>query len=376
MALIGFDIRPLVFTRAGIKTYLYNLILGLAAAGGCRLRLFISSPSRIDWKMFSGDITEELIRLPQINPWCENFWQEFLLPAAVKKRGVEVFHGTRFFIPRRLSCPCVVTVHDLAFKKFPGLVLPKTSRYFDLGVALAVKFADRVIVPSGATKVDLQELYGVSAEKIIVVHEAAEVNFRVNRQLQVFEPLKRRLGIKDRFILSVGTIEPRKNYSTLLKALALMKNQEEMQLVLAGGFGWLYSDVLETVKNLGLKDRVIFAGYVGIEELVQLYNYCAAFVLVSRYEGFGLPVLEALQCGACAVISCNSALKELFGSCCYLVQPESAESIAAGIEEVLANGTLREELKIKAKIAASGFSWEKAAGETLAVYNTLAGKNR
>jgi glycosyltransferase involved in cell wall biosynthesis len=374
MVSVGFDIRPLIFTKAGIKTYLYNLVRGLARTGKCRLSLFVSSKSNIEWNSVSENIREELVRLPHINSWCESFWQEFLLPRAVARKGIEVFHGPRFFVPKRLSCPSVVTVHDLAFRKFPGLVLPKTAKTFDGLVSSSVKAANRIIVPSQATKADLQKFYGVAQDKIVIVHEAAEQEFCQCGDQKKIEALKRKLGIRARFILSVGTIEPRKNYSNLLKAYSMLKIQDDLQLVLVGGSGWLYEDVFRTVKELGLEEKVIFAKHMDTAPLVQLYNSCEVFVFPSLYEGFGLPVLEALQCGACVVASDTSSLKELFGDCCYLVQPQDASSIAAGIERVLSDRTLSDELKARGKARAAEFSWEKAANDTLAVYNALTDK--
>ncbi|MFA5100224.1 MAG: glycosyltransferase family 1 protein [Candidatus Omnitrophota bacterium] len=369
MVSVGLDIRPLIFTRAGIKTYLYNLILGLARTGGCKLHLFISSKSRIDWSNMSADIYEELVRLPHISDAWGRFWENCLLPGAVKRRGCDVFHGARFFVPGGLSCPSVVSVHDVAFKRFPQFLTAKALRYFDAAVASSVRSAVKVIVPSEATGTDLREFYGVPQDKISVVYEAAGQVFSAAGDGVRLGEVKRKLAVKGRYILSVGTIEPRKNYPNLLKAFAGLKNARELQLVIVGGLGWLYRDVLDTALRLGLKDRVILAGHMGDEDLAELYRGCEFFVFPSLYEGFGLPVLEAMQCGACVVASNTSSVKELFGGCVLPVRPESVGSIAEAMDQALADQALRGRLSAAGMKRAADFSWEKTAQETLAVYN-------
>lgn len=368
--LVGFDIRPLIFTRAGIKTYLYNLIVNLSQKSNCRLHLFNSSRSFIKWQDISPDLTEEVIRLPHLGRFCERFWQEFLLPRAVARRKIEVFHGARFFVPE-LSCPSVVTIHDVAFKRFPEFVEKKAFKYFDTAVACSVKIARRIIVPSQATKEDLANLYGVADNKITVVHEAAQAQFCRLSQAQKWEQIKKKFNIKNKFIFCTGTIEPRKNIVNLLKAYKLLKDREYLDLVISGGFGWLYADVLKTVKQLRLGQQVIFTGYVSADELVNLYNCCEAFVFPSCYEGFGLPVLEAMQCGAAVVASNNSSIKELFGDACCLVESDQVDSLAEGIQQVLDNENLRSQLRRQSLEKAKNFSWEKTADQTLAVYESV-----
>lgn len=374
MISVGFDIRPLIFTTAGIRTYLYNLIVCLARTNRCRLHLFISSKSGIDWAAVSPHISEELIRLPHINEAWGSFWEKFMLPRGIKKRRCDVFHGARFFVPGKLSCPSVVSIHDVAFKRFPQFVTPLAFKYFDKAVAASARSAAKIIVCSQATRADLQELYGVPGSKISVVYDAAGREFSGVRDSARLDALKQRLGIRGGFLLSVGTIEPRKNYANLLKAYALLKTGRELPLVIVGGNGWLYEDVFEEIRRLGLHDRVIMAGHVDDRDLAQLYCACELFVFPSFYEGFGLPVLEALQSGACVVASATSSIKELFGSCTFQVEPGNPGSIAEGMERVLNDGSLRARLIEAGKKRAADFSWEKTALETLAVYNTLVTK--
>jgi glycosyltransferase involved in cell wall biosynthesis len=369
--LVGFDIRPLIFTRAGIKTYLYNLIVNLAKENRCRLHLFSSSRSFIPWQEISENITEEIIRLPHLHSLCERFWQEFLLPRAVARRKIEVFHGPRFSLPKRLSCPGVVTIHDVAFKKLPQFVSRQTLRYFDTAVSFSRAKAARIIVPSETAKYDLIEQYGVKEDKISSIYEASDAAFCQLADLAKFQQIKEKFEIRNKFILFTGTIEPRKNVARLLGAYELLKEKENVDLVIAGSFGWLYADVLRTIKRLRLQERVIFTGYVTLEELVYLYNACEAFIFPSLDEGFGLPVLEAMQCGAAVVASDIAVFKEIFAGSCHFVDPKSIESIADGIQQVLDNQDLRSQLRKRALEKAKNFSWEKTASQTRAVYESV-----
>ncbi|MDD5347404.1 MAG: glycosyltransferase family 1 protein [Candidatus Omnitrophica bacterium] len=369
--LVGFDIRPLIFTGAGIRTYLYNLIVSLAKIEGLRQQLFVSSPSRIAWEDVSATISEDVVRLPHLNRLCGRFWEEFLLSSAVRKKKVDIFHGARFFLPRRLACPSVVTVHDLAFKKFPEFVTRQAFRDFDAMVAYSVQAARAVIVPSEATARDLFDLYKVGKNKVAVIHEAAGPAFRPSPDADRPRRLREKFRTGNKFILCVGTIEPRKNLVNLLEAYAMLKDNDEFTLVLAGGLGWRYGRILEKVKELALGTRVVFTGRVSDGELVDLYNGCEVFVFPSYYEGFGLPVLEALGCACAVVCADTSSLTELFGDACIFVDPHSAASIERGLRKALFDAAVRDRLRARALEKAAGFSWAKAAGDTYAVYGQV-----
>lgn len=369
--LVGFDIRPLIFTKAGIRTYLYNLILHLARSGGCELRLFVSSKSGIDWKQSSAVITEEVLRFPHLNSVCERFWQEFLLPRAAGRRKIEIFHGTRFFVPAGLRCPSVVTIHDVAFKKFPAFVTPQAGRSFDGLVTSSIKRANAVIVPSQTTKADLIELYGLSEETIRVIPDAASVELKPVTEIARIEAVKEKFSIKGKFILFVGTIEPRKNLSCLLEAYHGAKIKDDYTLVICGGTGWLYQDVFVQAEKLGLKEKVVFTGHVPLDEMACLYTVCEAFVFPSLYEGFGLPVLEAMQFGKAVITSNTSSLAELFKDAGYLIDPRDAHALSRGLERVLLDAGLRKELEAKSTQKARQFSWDTTARETLEVYQLL-----
>ncbi len=364
---VGIDIRPLIFTRAGINTYLYNLIRNLKQMPGNEYFLFTPAASRIRWDGGGCLLHENVVRLPIVNEYFDLFWENMLLPGAVKRKNLDIFHGPRFFLPPGLNCRGVVSVYDLAFKKFPGFVAAKTRAYFDGLVRSAVKRAAKIIVCSAATKRDLLELYDVKEKDVAVIYGAADQVFSPAREKEKISAVKNRFHLRE-YILFTGTIEPRKNIDNLLEAYRLIKDKFPVDLVIAGGLGWLYKDIVRKAAAADFSDRVIFTGFVDIDELVSLYSGCEAFVFPSLYEGFGLPVLEAMSCGAPVVTSNTSSLVEIFGDSALLVDPRSPQSIAAGIADILSQPVLRDALRVKGLKRAQEFSWSRAAQETSAVY--------
>lgn len=368
---VGIDIRPVIFTSGGIHTYVRTLVAHLAKRPGLEQVLFASSPSGIDWG--SAHIRERVIRFPHLSRWCERFWNEVLLVRALGRESVDVFHGARFFVPGRSPCPCAVTVHDCGFRRYPEFLVPGAARYFDRLTAAAVKRAGRIIAPSQSTAQDLVELYGADRTRIAVIPEAADDTFRPQQDARVRQEARRRYGLDRPFILCVSTIEPRKNLRRLVEAYSRLREKEDLDLVICGGRGWLYDDLLRRIAELGLGARVRLTGSVPGPDLAALYSACEAFVLPSLYEGFGLPALEAMQCGAAVICADNSSLKEYFGDAAMLADAHSVESLAAAMGAVLSDGGLRQRLRAASLNKAAEFSWERSAGRTAQVYAELCG---
>lgn len=368
---IGFDARPLIFTRAGIFTYLYNIVTAMAVASEDQFYLFSSTdiPMKLGEKI--SNIREIISWLPNLGMPFEKFWQERMLPKALGRSDIDLFHGPRFFVPGGLDCPSVVTVHDLAFKRLPNLLKPAAAGYFDNMLSVSLPRSKKVITPSQFTKSDLVELYQVSEEKIAVIHEGVDKIFLPQKDCGQIDRVKAYFSINGKYILFCGTVEPRKNLDRLLEAYRISRYRDEVKLVITGGFGWMYDSVLCKARKTGLDKNVIFTGYTAIQDMVSLYSGCEAFVFPSLYEGFGLPVLEAMACGAAVIISDTSSLKELFRDAAYTVDPSSVESIAAGIDTVLSDGSLRSNLKAKSIAKSANFSWELAAQQTLNLYRQV-----
>jgi glycosyltransferase involved in cell wall biosynthesis len=305
-------------------------------------------------------------------------FEQVLLPLELSSRrlGLDVLHCPDFIPPFRRSCPAVITVHDLAFLRFPGLQTDASQRYYGQ-ITRAVESAEHIIAVSESTKRDLVSLAGASTRKISVVYEAAGPAFRPT-SADAVAAARQRYGIEGDYILFVSTIEPRKNIPFLLQAYARLRETWSSsdplpRLVLAGRKGWLYDSVFAVLEQLRLGDAVVCTGGVAIADLPALYSGALFFVLPSLYEGFGLPVLEAMSCGAPVITSNISSLPEVTGDAALLVDPQDMVGLCTAMKRLCQDQPLRQDLSRRGMTRAAGFSWERAACETLAVYRTAGG---
>ncbi len=272
-------------------------------------------------------------------------------------------HHLPLFLPRDM--PRVVTVHDLVWRQFPD-TMPRSRLWLERALmGPSIRSADRVICVSRFTASEVSRYYPSAIGKCQVIHEAAEPNVSVDRRSR---------EMPARYNLFVGTLEPRKNLPRLLRAYALLKDDSQVpHLVLVGGKGWGGEDLPGLVNRLGLQDRVSMPGHVAESELQSLYAGAESLIMPSLYEGFGLPVLEAMQHGVPAIVSSTSSLPEVAGDGGLLVNPYSERELAAAIQRMAHEPELRDELAARAALRASRFSWQRAAEETLALFEaTLA----
>ncbi|MCA1554442.1 MAG: glycosyltransferase family 4 protein [Chloroflexi bacterium] len=274
--------------------------------------------------------------------------------------------------PFRRRCASVVTIHDLAFMHFPHLLTRDSAAYYGQ-VRRAVQSAEQVIAVSEATKRDVRTLLAVDERKLSVIYEAAHPRFRPLDDAELVERTRRQYGLSSPFVLFVGTIEPRKNLTALLRALReLLDRNVSVQLALAGKRGWLSDDVFALMTELRLQDNVRLLGPVPSDDLVALYNAAHALIMPSLYEGFGLPPLEAMACGTPVIVSNVSSLPEVVGGAGLCIPPHDPHAWADAVQRVLADDALRRELRAKGIARAQTFSWERAARETLDVYRKAA----
>ncbi|MBI3601324.1 MAG: glycosyltransferase family 4 protein [Candidatus Omnitrophica bacterium] len=292
-------------------------------------------------------------------------------------KGVDIYHAPS---PEALTIhgpKIVVTIHDLIYKIHPETHTLETIEATSRQMEGIIKFADRIICVSGSTRRDLHRFFGLPQEKSCMIYNGVDHS--------VFYPLQpderraamdrlRGLGIKTPYLLYVGTIEPRKNLTGLLKSFALLKSKKDFagQLVVAGMKGWMMAAVAPMIKELGLRDEVIFTGFVSDAQLRELYNLAEAFVFPSLYEGFGFPIVEAFCCGTPVVTSNTSSCAEIAGGCALTVDPRQVPQIAQAIQRLLEDRVFNQELRQKAIKKAQEFSFLKTAQETLKVYEQLA----
>jgi glycosyltransferase involved in cell wall biosynthesis len=285
---------------------------------------------------------------------------------------VDVVHSTTFCVPRFRMRPkrLVVTIYDLSFITHPDLHLPANVAHCLAGTRLAIEHADAIIAISEHTRRDLIERLAAPAERITVTplaHDASFVRVADPRRLAA---VRKRYRLPEHFILFLGALEPRKNLPRLIEAYATLPAElrRDVKLVVAGMSGWLNDSVHGRVGELGLEKSVHFAGYVHADDLSAVYSLATTLAYPSLYEGFGLPVLEAMACGTPVLTSNVSSLPEVAGDAATLVDPLDVSSIASGLHGMLESPSLRAELAGRGRARAASFSWDRCARQTLEVY--------
>lgn len=310
-------------------------------------------------------------RFPTINPRVRIPWEQLLAPLLLRRSGADLFHGVHSVVPVSCPVPSVVTVHDLAFIRFPQTFRAYNRIYLDVATRLSVRRAARILVVSEHTRREVIGLLGVAPERVVVTPNAVREHFRPPDPA-VLETFRARKGLPEHFVLYVGTLEPRKNLTTLLEAYAEVAQQQAAPLLVGGGKGWLYDAVFQRLEALGLRERVRFVGYLDEAELPLWYAAATVFVFPSIYEGFGMPPLEAMACGTPVVASNTSSLPEVVGDAGLTVSPYDPAALAEAISRLLDDADLRQELRERGLRQARAFSWRVTAERTLAAYEAAA----
>jgi len=351
------------YRSAGIHWYIQNLLSCLPAADPeIKYTIFLGE------KRYSGvpGLDLRISRLPTHQPVARIVWEQVIQPAALGKSGVDLIHGTAYVGPLLSACPSVVTVHDLSFLFYPRSFRTLNRLYLRIFTRLSVRRAQRVIAVSESTKRDLVQQYDLLPAKIDVVHNGVDPGFRPLPASQV-AAFRAEQGLPERFILFVGTLEPRKNVAALVEAYAGL-SRSRPPLMLVGGKGWLHDGVFARMEALSLTDEVCFVGYVPAEDVPLWYNAADLFVYPSLYEGFGLPPLEAMACGTPVITSTASSLPEVVSQAGLLVDPASIDDLVSAMTRALADTDLREEMRAAGLAQASRFSWRQTAQRTAASY--------
>lgn len=299
-------------------------------------------------------------------------WWSVGLPLYAKRARFDLFHGTNFEVPLRKRRPSVVTIHDLSTLVYPETHRTRAVRRARLRLPMATKLARAIITPTEAIKGEVCARLSIKPQKVTAIHEAPREMFQ-RAKVEEADTVRQRLGIADEFILFVGTLEPRKNLITVLNAFAEILGRTSLrpQLVIAGGKGWLIDETLSFISASSIKDYVRLTGYLNDEELRALYSSCRAFIYPSFYEGFGLPPLEAMACGAPVIAGRISALQETLADAAILLEPLDAQIWARTIAEILKDERRRAAMSEAGIKHAAQFSWNKAAIQTREIYAQL-----
>lgn len=283
----------------------------------------------------------------------------------------EVFHATEHLLVPLKGVKTVLTVHDLIYKLFPQHHKRLNYWYLNLAMPLFVRRADAIIAISEATKRDLIQHYSTPPEKIHVIYEAAAPHFSPAIP-EAIAHARQRYHLPERYVIVVGTIEPRKNYPRLLRALTqVRKDHPDLALVVVGSKGWLYENFFREIEGLNAQSWVIFPGFVDDADLPSVYSGATLMAMPSVYEGFGLPILEAMACGVPVVSSNQASLPELGGDAALYADPYNETAMAETILGLLNNPSQQATLREKGIRQAAQFSWDQAARQTLALYDQL-----
>ncbi|MDX6575894.1 MAG: hypothetical protein QOE96_1847 [Blastocatellia bacterium] len=375
---VGIDGYPLAEPRTGVGHYTLELARALALISPSN-QFELVSPAPFERAALDEIERAQLPNLFTATPRASSIrghWWSVGLPLYVRRSSFDLFHGTNFELPLWKRRRSVVTIHDLSALLHPEKHRSRLVRRARLRLPLVVRIADMIITPTESVKREVCQHFNVKPDKVRAVHSAARRSFHPVLFAETAE-IRKRLGVEDDFLLFVGTLEPRKNLITLLKAFERIVAQSSVrpQLVIAGGEGWLMEDMFDFVRKSELSERLLFTGYLSDDELRALYSSCRVFIYPSVYEGFGLPPLEAMACGAPVIAGRIPSLQETLGSAARLVEPLDADALARSIVELLEDEKQRQLLAAGGPKHAAKFSWEQTARLTLDVYEELLGSS-
>lgn len=375
---VGLDGIPLAGIKTGVGHYTFELAHALARIAP-EDEFELISPSPYPAIVEGDEPSPSNLRFTQakVNSLSLRRWWPIGLPLYLKRAPVDLFHGTNYDVPLWTSRPSVVTIHDLSI-----ILHPETHDQYLLRRTLRrmptmARKAQMIITPSESVRGEVCEHLGIKPDKVVAIPHAARPSFRP-AMLSETVSVTRRLEIEDDFLLFVGTIEPRKNLLTLVRALEDIYRTTALrpQLVIAGQEGWLTEEFFSYLKGGGIRERVRFTGNLGDNDLRALYSKCRAFIYPSLYEGFGLPLLEAMACGAPVIASRISSLLETAGNAASFVAAEDPLELAQSIVRLLNDSGERQRLSLAGLQRASEFSWESTAAATLNTYRQVLKKKK
>ena len=347
------------YRSAGIHGYIQHTLTQLAAVAPPDWRFTV-----LCGREYRGDFAGLHLRRSRLDtqtPLRRILWEQLAQPAQLG--AFDMLHAMAFVGPLLLTRPLVVTVYDLSFLRYPQLLPPARRHYLQALTRLSCRRARRVIAISQSTAVDVADLLGIPPDRIDIAAPGYDAARFCPQPAEAVAAFRQRAGLPERFWLYVGTLEPRKNLLTLLRACARLP--ERLPLVLAGGKGWDFEEVFATVARLGLQDSVRFPGYLPQEELALWYTCAEVFVYPSLYEGFGMPVLEAMACGTPVIVADASSLPEVAGDGAACLPPTDIDAWATALQHAMRNEMWRENERERGLRQARRFTWRKTAERTI-----------
>lgn len=369
------DVSAAVHRRAGLGRYTQELVKGLVdlPAGEETSPLQLSVFYHQRGEAILEPPIDQLPRLTtrlSVRPWRLTTALAYFTNIGMDRSfgSIDVFHATEHLLPRLKRVRSVFTLHDLIFQFDPDSHKPLNIAFLKMMMPRFLKHADAIIAVSESTKRDASRLYNVPAEKITVIYEGVDPKFVPITAPQRLADVRRKYHLPDRFILHLGTIEPRKNLPLLFEAI----KDSDQQLVIAGKLGWLTDPILAKVKELGIEARVHFTGFIDDDDLPALISCASLVAMPSKYEGFGLPVLEAMACGVPVIASNTASLPEVGGEAASYARPDDVRSWIHLIDLVTSDEELRASMIDRGLSQAQKFRWSETAQQTIEIYRQVA----
>lgn len=350
---IGIDTQTTLGQKTGFGFYVENLVKEL---------------KKIDKKnqyfYFHPKKQEDLSSLERFK------WDQFELVKKANNANVDILHQPCFSAPIFFSGVKIVTIHDLITLNIPQKIPFFSRQFFGKWMPYSYKFADRIIAISEHTKKDIIKFLNIAENKISVIPQAASKEFNTNIKNEAVEKVRKKYKIGKKYFLHTGTLNPRKNLEFLVGVFSeVSKKFPDYQLVIVGKKGWYYEGLFDLVRQLKIQEKVIFTGYIDDCDAPPLYKGAKAFLFPSIYEGFGLPPLEAMNCGIPVVSSNASSLPEVIGPQGILLDPNDKKVWVANILKLISDQSYYQKMSDYYLRQAKNFSWEKCAQKTIEVYS-------
>ena len=370
------------YRQAGVHQYAKHLLAELARINDVpqqartNITALISPTAHAELPSPQSPITIRHASRSTENPWQRIWVEQVEAPRVLREIKADLYHGLLNVLPLRTTCPTIVSVMDLSFLTQPQAHRWFNRTYLSLFARLSCRKAARVITISEHTKRDVTRYFGVNPERIDAIPLGVTENFRRLPDAAIAQ-FKRDHQIGEQAAFYLGSIEPRKNLTRLIEAFAqlnpqsLISNPQLPQLFIGGALGWMYDETLARIQSLGLAGRVQLIGRVAEDDLPKWYSACNAFVYPSLYEGFGLPVLEAMACGAPVITSNVTSLPEVVGDAGIVIEPTDTEALAAALARVLSQPQLQAEMRQKSLQRAAQFTWQRTAQQTIESYQSV-----
>jgi glycosyltransferase involved in cell wall biosynthesis len=362
----------------GVQYYAENLMKAFSSANNLSLEINILLSKKYKGHLKANKILNiNDIAIDTSNRIQRITFEHFRLAKYYKQHNFQLYHAPGYILPYFWNSPSIVTIHDLIALDYPEFCQRESVLYFNLFLPRSIKTATKIIAVSNKVKNDIINHFGISPDKIEVIYHGVDESYKKVQSEDILNRIRNKYQLPKQFLLFVGNIEPKKNLERLIEAFYQLKQQTDIKhkLVLVGKNGWRYKSLYDKISRFKLDDEILFTGYAPQQDLPSIYSLADLFVFPSLYEGFGIPPLEAMACETPVLISNQGALPEITGDNCLQVNPFDINDIAKGINTLLTNENAKKKMIENCKKWVKDFTWERAASQTMQVYEEVLSKN-